>query len=220
MSKAGGARRIHSRLWVNAIGAAGTATALVIILLAKFVEGAWITLIAIPTLLVLFKLTHRHYERATEQTQTVRPLDLSQNKPPVVLVPMKQWDRLANKAMRFAMRLSDEVIGVHLCDLNGENCDDDEQRIREIWDRDVDTPAAEAGVKKPQLSLVQSPYRAFIEPLLREIERVAQTNPDREIAVVVPEVVTGPLVGISSCTAGGRLGCGRRSSSAATGGSS
>ena len=191
VSKAGGKGKIHTRLWINAVGATATAGALAIILSAKFVEGAWITLIAIPTLLALFRLTHRHYDRAAQQTAMVGPLDLSHNEPPVVMVPMKNWDRLTNKAMRFAMRLSSEVVGVHLCDLNGENCDDDERRIREDWNRHVDEPAAKAGLKRPRLALVQSPYRAFIQPLLSEIEKVAQQFPGRKVAVVVPEVVTG-----------------------------
>src|SRR5205814_805938 len=51
----------HIRLAVNALGAMTTAVALAVILLAKFTQGAWITLLGIPILLTIFKLVKRHY---------------------------------------------------------------------------------------------------------------------------------------------------------------
>jgi amino acid transporter len=182
-------QRVRARLWVNATGAVATGIALGIILAAKFVEGAWITVVVIPLLLLLFRQTHRHYQRVIGQIATHEPLDLSGNDAPVVLVPMRNWDRLSNKAMRFAFRLSRDVIGVHLCNVEGADCGEDEQRVRDDWAADVQAPAAAAGLPAPRLDMLQSPYRRFDRPLLMEIEKVSQEFPGRMIAIIVAEVV-------------------------------
>jgi hypothetical protein len=176
-------------LWVNGIGAVATGVALVVILAAKFTQGAWITVIAIPLLLTLFKLINRHYVTLANQTAAHEPLDLSHNQPPVVLVPIKGWDRLTGKALRFAMWLSTDVHAVHLSNLSGEEAAEEEQRVRRDWIDDVETPAKRHGVPVPHLSVVQTPYRAFRRPLLAEIDRLKTQYPDRLIAVVIPEVI-------------------------------
>ncbi len=62
-------RRLHLHLCVNGVGAAATGMALAVILAAKFTEGAWITVLAIPALLVLFRSVHRHYAKLDAQVQ-------------------------------------------------------------------------------------------------------------------------------------------------------
>jgi amino acid transporter len=179
----------HVRLWVNGIGAVATATALVVILLAKFHEGAWITIVAIPVLLTLFKLVHRHYQDIERALAPQRPLDLHNNHPPVVLVPTKGWDNLTGKALRFAMWLSTDIVAVHLSNLDGEAAEEEAERVRHDWAREVEEPAKQHGVPAPKLVIQQSPYRRFVRPLLRQIDRLKQEYPGRAVAVVIPEVV-------------------------------
>jgi amino acid transporter len=186
---AGGAGGHHLRLWVNGVGAAATGVALVIILAAKFTEGAWITVLAIPALLTLFKMVSRHYLRVAEQVRARQPLDLHHNQRPVVLVPIGGWDRLTGKALRFSMWLSTDVIAVHLNNLSGEEAEEQAERVRREWAEDVEAPAKAHGVPAPKLIILQSPYRRFLKPLLQQIERLKGEYPDRLIAVVVPEVV-------------------------------
>jgi amino acid transporter len=181
--------RLHVRLGVNGIGALATGAALVIILAAKFIEGAWITVLAIPALLILFRLIHRHYRKLARETEARRPLDLSHNQQPVVLVPTKRWDKLTEKALRFAMWLSPDLIAVHLSNLSGEEAAEEEQRLIAQWAREVEEPARAAGVPPPRLVVVQSPYRDIVRPLLGQVDRLKQECPDRLIAVVVPELV-------------------------------
>jgi amino acid transporter len=76
---------------VNAVGAVATAAALVVILVAKFVEGAWITIVLIPSMLMLFVRVRQHYDHVKQQIRCPRPLDLSHNDPPIVIVPIKGW---------------------------------------------------------------------------------------------------------------------------------
>ena len=182
----GGARL---RLFVNGIGAIATGVALMIILAAKFIEGAWITVLAIPMLLTLFKLVNRHYVRLADQTTAHEPLDLMNNQPPVVLVPTKGWDRLTGKALRFAMWLSTDVVAVHLSNLSGEEAAEEEERVRRDWTADVEAPAQQHGVPVPALRVVQTPYRSFRRPLLKEIDRLKAQYAGGLIAVVIPEVI-------------------------------
>jgi hypothetical protein len=181
--------RIHVRLWINGIGALATGVALAIILAAKFVEGAWITVIAVPVLLTMFKLVHRHYARADSQVAARRPLDLSNNPRPVALVPAEGWNKLTEKSLRFGMWLADPLIAVHISNLSGEEAEEEEQRISRQWKQEVELPCERAGVPAPQLRMVQTPFRHFLDPLLREIDRLKEEYPGRQIAVIVPEVV-------------------------------
>lgn len=100
------ANAIRLRQWVNGVGAAATGTALAIIIAAKFMEGAWITILAIPILLAIFKMVHRHYKLVEGIILCDHCLDLSNNPSPVVLVPVRGWTQSVHKALRFAVRAS------------------------------------------------------------------------------------------------------------------
>lgn len=184
-----GATHSRVKLAVNGLGAAATASALGVILVAKFRDGAWITVLALPALLTLFKQVKRHYLWVARQLRTREPLDLSHNEPPVVIIPTEGWNKLTDKALRFALRLSPDVISVHLTDVEGDETDDCVRTLREQWAEDVEKPAREAGLPPPRLEVINSPYREFFEPLLQFIDRVMQEHPDRLVAILIPELV-------------------------------
>ena len=75
----------RGRLWINGTGAAGTGLALAIILSAKFIEGAWITVLVIPLVLGMLKTIKRHYELIDRQLREEGPIDLRGLQPPIVL---------------------------------------------------------------------------------------------------------------------------------------
>jgi amino acid transporter len=175
------------RLAINAIGATATGVALMVILVAKFTEGAWITLLAIPALLVLFKRVKRQYVRTARQIRTKEPLELDLPGPPVIVVPTEGWNRLTEKSIDLAVRLSPDVTAVHLSALNGD--DPKDEKLRQQWKEEVEEPARRIGVCPPKLEIVHTPYRKFIDPLLEQVERVKRDHPRRQIAVMVPEVV-------------------------------
>lgn len=184
-----GARRHGIRLGVNALGAATTGVALLVILAAKFVEGAWITVIAIPLVILLLRGIHGYYARLDGQLRDDEPLVIGASEAPLVLVATRGWDRLTDKAVRFALQISPDVVAVHLLDLDGE--DDDEgasQRLRDAWERDVAEPARAAGLNPPRLMLLQATFRRIHAPLLRLVERLRRDQPGRTVAVLVPTV--------------------------------
>ncbi|WP_237476893.1 APC family permease [Lichenibacterium dinghuense] len=183
-----GARRHGLRLGVNALGAATTGVALLVILAAKFAEGAWITVIAIPAVILLLRGIHGYYARLDEQLRDEEPLVLGRSEAPLVLVATRGWDRLTDKAVRFALQISPDVIAVHLLDLDGEDDEGAAGRLRDAWERDVAAPARAAGLNPPRLMLLQATFRRIHAPLLRLVERLRRDHPDRTVAVLVPTV--------------------------------
>jgi hypothetical protein len=177
----------HIRLAVNALGAVATGVALAVILTAKFTEGAWITLIGVPLLLTVFKMVKRHYLRTARQIRTHQPLELDLPGPPVIVVPTEGWNKLTEKSLDLAVRLSPDVRAVHLTELNGDGNNVDQ--LRQQWDEQVVKPVQSAGLTPPRLEIIHSPYRKFLDPLLAHVEKVKQEFPQRQIAVIVPEVV-------------------------------
>jgi amino acid transporter len=188
--RAGGSWRRHLRhIAVNAAGAVTTAAALTVIIAAKLRQGAWITLLAIPCLILLFKAVRRYYGRVGHAVWEPRPLDLSDHQPPVVVLPTESWNKLTKKALHFGMRISPDVIAVHLSALSGDDADQEERSLKDCWAVDVQGPARQAGIPAPRLVILQSPYRRFLAPLLRFLTTVEREHPQRLIAVIIPELI-------------------------------
>ena len=181
----------RARLWINGVGALATAAALAIILLAKFTEGAWLTIIVIPLTLGLLKLTRHYYLNLDRQllSGARQRVDVREHAPPVALIPVGRWDRISQKAVSYALRLSPDVTALHCTDLEGPEAEQDANRIREEWRRYVEQPAVEAGLPVPRLLIVASPYRSVLAPLLHTIEDLRRTYPGRPISVVLPYLV-------------------------------
>jgi amino acid transporter len=177
------------RLAVNGIGAAGTGAALGVILGAKFLEGAWITVIVIPCVLTLLKLIKRYYHIIDRELHADSPLDLSATKPPLALIPIVEWNRLTEKAVRCGLMIAPEVIAIHLTRLQGPDAEEHNGRLRRQWRQFVELPAQKAGLAAPKLLLSESPYRSFVGHLLRRIGEVRAQAAGRPIVVVIPEVI-------------------------------
>ena len=186
-----GASRI--RMAINGVGAAATGTALIIILAAKFAAGAWLTIIVIPATVMLLKAIRSYYERIDQQivSGAERRFDVGDLTPPVVLIPIERWDRVAQTALRFALRISRDVTALHFTDLEGPDSSDREAGLRDDWRRFVERPAIEAGLRPPTLILESSPYRSVLGPLLRAVTELRRQMPGRPVAVVLPQLVEG-----------------------------
>jgi len=183
-------RRLWLQLGINAIGAATTITALVVIVVAKFAEGGWITIVAIPCVVVLQKAIKRYYDDIDDRLRDEGPLEFRQSKPPIVLVPIREWNRLTDGALRLAMEISPDVTAVHLAALEGPDVKESEKQLREQWAKDVAQPALAAHYPNPPgLVFLSAPYRRIHAPLLKLIKELEDENPDRTIAVLIPELV-------------------------------
>jgi amino acid transporter len=181
--RVGGAHARKSML-INAAGAICTAAALVIVLVSKFADGAWVMLLLIPALLILFASVHVHYRWVAHDLATSAPLDAAALEPPVVLVPIRGWSGVTRKALRFALKISPEIYALHVAD--------DEpamEALEDSWDKYVRNPASAAGVSPPKLLVVYSPYRKLYAPLMQTLADLQKKHPCRDIAVIVPELV-------------------------------
>jgi amino acid transporter len=190
---AGSTHAARGKLVINGFGAIATGVALAIILAAKFLSGAWLTLIIIPVALLLLRAVRRYYDDLDRQILhgSHRTIDLGDHTQPTVLVPIERWDLVARKAVEFALRLSPDVIALHITDLEGPDAKDKQQRLREEWRGLVARPATAAGLHGPTLKLVHSEFRSVLAPVLREIGEIERRCPGRPITVVLPELVEG-----------------------------
>ncbi len=176
--------RHRFRMVCNGAGAVATGASLVVIIAAKFIEGAWLTLIIIPVGYAFFVYTQRVHERTSVQLTPTEPLDVANLRPPVAVVPVHRVDRSAIKAIRFALSMGADVHGVHVI-TEGERQDD----VEHAWHMLIEQPAHAAGLRAPRLRVVRSPYRRIVRPLLASIRELADLYRDRTIAVVIPEPI-------------------------------
>jgi amino acid transporter len=181
--------RHRAHLAINAAGAIATGVALIIIVAAKFTEGAWITLLVIPAAIALLKAIRRYYDTLDMQLRDNGPLKLPYTKPPVVLVATEKWNRLTDQALCFALTISPAVCAVHLKAVEGLDAEEREQELREQWHIEVEEPARAAGLEPPKLLIIESRYRKPEVPLLGLVEKLQQEAPDQVIAVLIPEIV-------------------------------
>jgi amino acid transporter len=178
-----GGRAVRRNMLINGVGALATTLTLAVILVAKFTAGAWITLVIIPMIVLIFVAVKHHYSRVHRETARLQSLDVTNLQPPVVVIPTPGWSMMASKSLRFALKLSPNVYVVQI--RSEEQMDD----LQANWDRYVAAPAREAGLPIPQLVVLQSPFRQLIGPLFKYITQLEQEHPDRQVAVIIPELV-------------------------------
>jgi amino acid transporter len=170
---------------INAVGAVCTGVTLAVVLVSKFIDGAWVMIVLIPTLLFLFVSVRRHYQSVALQIASNEPLDVAEIKPPIVLVPIRGWTVVTRNALRFALEISPDVYALHVAD------DDDAMAtLEEKWEQMAQAPALAAGLPAPKLIVTYSPYRKLFEPITDAVADLQRCHPDRELAVLVPEMVT------------------------------
>ena len=171
-------------IFINGLGAFATGVTTIVVLTAKFVEGAWVTVLLVPVMLGVMIAVKRHYRRVSTETATEAPVDLSKIKDPIVITPIGNWSKVTQKALRFSYTVSHEVRAVHV------SADEEtENEFCKNWTRLADIPAREAGLPPPELVVLDSPYRLVLTPILDYVLQVEKENPDRLIAVVLPEMV-------------------------------
>jgi amino acid transporter len=179
----GGAHAGKSILF-NAAGAACTGVTLAVVLVSKFVEGAWVMMLLVPGLLLVFHGVRTHYQRIAREVATDAPLDADDLCPPVVLLPIRGWSAISRKALRFALNISSEIYTLHIAG--------DEQAMLALedgWERLVREPTRNAHVPSPKLIIIYSPFRRLYQPLIQVVSDLRRAHPDRDIAVIIPELI-------------------------------
>lgn len=171
------------KMLLNGLGGVATGITTLVILVAKFAEGACITAILIPGLVGLMLLVRRHYKRVAEEIVQDAPINVENLISPLVIMPIDRWSRVAEKALRFGLMLSGEITAIHV------ELPDEESDICEIWEEKVGAPLRAAKLSVPGMVRIKSPYRHVITPIIDYVLQVEIENPNRKIVVLVPELV-------------------------------
>ena len=170
-------------LLINGLGAFATGITVIVVLVAKFVEGAWITVLLIPGLLLAMGLVRRHYHAVFLEVRSMTPLELTDTIPPLVILPVQGWNRIVKKALRFAFKISPNIRAIHV------DCGQGSEIFRDEWCRFVEQAAMVAGLAAPELVVLPSPFRLVLAPIVDYVLEAERANPGQQIAVLVPELV-------------------------------
>ena len=168
---------------VNGLGAVVTAATVGIVTVTKFVDGAWITALLIPAIMLSMYAIRRHYDLVARELANPAPLSLDRLRAPIVVVPMLSLNKVIRGGLQIALNLSSEVNAVHV------ECAVNKEELLRQWNEVIVAPLMRAGLPVPQLTFLNSPYRFVVNPLVDYVLELEKKNPDRQIAVIIPELV-------------------------------
>ena len=170
-----GARNWRKSIVINGLGAAATAVVLVVFVVTKFLHGAWVVVILVPVLVMIFRAIHAHYLNVARQLTTEgleRPRDIRH----IVVVPVSGVHRGVVGALEYAKAISGGNVRAVYVAVDEEAT----RKLREKWGR------WGAGIK---LVVLPSPYRSLVRPLLRYLHGVRCRGGVEVVTVVLPEFV-------------------------------
>jgi amino acid transporter len=165
------------KMIANSFGAVCTAVVMIVFIVTKFADGAWIVLVVTPIFISVLLWVRRHYSRLANRLS----LEHYGEPPPYnlrhrVIVPISGVHQGTLAALRYARMLSDDVTAIHIS-LEPE----DTEKVRKRWDK---------WGRGTRLVIVDSPYRLFLEPLLDYIDEILASRQSNEtITIVVPHFV-------------------------------
>jgi len=182
-------RRLRTPHWraylaLNALGMLVTGVVAVIVGATKFVDGAWLSMSAMGVLYVVLWSITKHYEDSNDQlgvgltderSIAEHFYGVSSGRAHTVIVPVEQINRAVLRTVAYARTLSAQAVAVYVTDEREAG-----DAFRRQWEESVpDVP----------LTVVESPYRSLIEPLMAFIEGMDRTQPGQAVTVVLPEYV-------------------------------
>jgi amino acid transporter len=175
-------RGAHTAMWINGVGAAATAITVGIVVVTKFTQGAWITVLVIPCVMVFMYRIRKHYDSVRRQIDSPKPLDLRKITRPLVVIPIFAVNRIARDAIEFALDVTSDIQVIHVEDESAP----DRDTIRASWKKIVEEPLELAEIKAPSLHFLPSPYRFVVDPIVNYVLEVERRHPGRQVAVIVP----------------------------------
>jgi len=161
------------RIALNGTGAVMTAVAVVVFLGTKFLAGAWVVVIAIPALMMLFHQTERYYDAVAIELKLGKTPPRPRKRESIVIVPTSTVNLLTQKAVSAALSLGNTVVAVAVA---GD--DDEAQRIKREWDE------WSCGVP---IEVLLDPHRSLVRSVLKYVKSIE--DEDATIVVLIPEVL-------------------------------
>ena len=170
-------------MFLNGLGALATGITTAVVLVAKFTDGAWITVLLIPSLILMMRAVNKHYANVAQEISASSPVNTGDLCEPVVLLPIDAWSLVSEKALRYAWTLSREIHVLHVA------CGDRTDDLCRQWPEMVEKPARAANLPLPQLVVLDSPYRFIVKPIVEYAMSQQAAHPDRSITMLIPELV-------------------------------
>jgi len=181
--RAGGPSARHS-MPINAVGAMATGLTLMVVAVSKFNEGAWLTIVVVPLLVLGFLRINAHYRSIAQQIATIDPLEPPEPQSPIVVIAAGSWNKMTQHGLKFALRLSSDV---HVVQVRTET--DAIGDLSDNWELLIGNPARARGIAQPKLVILRSDYRRFFQPFVDYVARLETDNADRDVVVVIPDLV-------------------------------
>jgi amino acid transporter len=186
LSQAGMVRHWHEqhgdgwarRAAINGLGAVLTAVALAVELISKFTEGAWLVVIVVPLLVLMFTRVHAVYDRMGAQLQLGQPQPPPTRRSSLVVVPVGGMSRLTVEAISAALSLGDEVIAVNVCYADADDTEVD-AHFRAQWD---------AWHPNVPLVTLRSTRRSLSPPIVEYLHKTENEDRYHRLVVLIPEV--------------------------------
>ncbi|ABL05514.1 APC family permease [Mycobacterium ulcerans] len=173
-------KMVRSRV-VNSVGLVSTGAVLLIVLVTKFLAGAWIAIVAMGSVFILMKMIRRHYDTVNRELEEQaaahgNEVVLPSRNHALVLVSKLHLPTL--RALAYARATRPDVLEAITVSV-----DDVETRelVRQWEDSDVSVP----------LKVIASPYREITRPVLDYVKRVSKESPRTVVTVFIPEYVVG-----------------------------
>jgi amino acid transporter len=170
-------RRMHRSRAINALGLGMTAVVLVVVLVTKFLAGAWIAILAMGTFFMLMKSIRRHYDLVGEELQIEADDQVLPTRVHAIVLVSK-IHKPTMRALAYAKASRPNVLEGVMVATDPQERD----RIVDDWDR--------RGIDVP-LKILDSPYREIIRPVVEYAKAIRAANPRGVVAVFIPEYVVG-----------------------------
>src|SRR6266545_1816062 len=162
----------------NGVGAIATFLVLLVVATTKFIDGAWMVVVLLPLLILMFRGINAHYAEAERELAAETPIDPDEISHQVI-VPIASLNQVALQTLAYARSIArdpdDLVSAVHITD-DPETA----EKLRLQWEE------WESGV---QLTIIESPYRSLVGPLLAYIDAMHVQFPNKTLTVILPEMV-------------------------------
>ena len=162
---------------INGADAILTTSILIIVIITKFMFGAWIIIVLIPLIVPVFILIHKHYGRVAEQ---LRLLSMQSTPPQTiehsVLMPIDDVNYASLRAMSFARTICKDITALHIA-TDAIHAEKIQQKMQH-YAPDI------------KLVIIESPLRAFMRPLLTYVDMHHRQHPHGFVTIVLPEFIT------------------------------
>jgi hypothetical protein len=170
-------RMVRSRI-INSIGLAITGLVLVVVLITKFLLGAWIAIAAMFVLFALMKAIHRHYVRVSEELVVDEDEDTVLPSRTHAIVLVSKIHKPTMRAVAYARAMRPTTLEAVTVSVDPEET----KRLQEDWDA--------RGIPVP-LKVLDSPFREVTDPVIEYVRSVRRGSPRDLVTVLIPEYVVG-----------------------------